>query len=78
MHGLVLTLGMLLSQLTTENFNKVEVGAHIQQVEELLGPASSVHYESGDELCLLWEGDDAVATVTFKKERVVSKWQVGL
>jgi hypothetical protein len=69
---------LLLLSFTAAQYDKLAVGDSLQTAEDLLGPATALHYESGDERCLLWEDGDVVVTVTFRKGRVVSKWQVGL
>ena len=67
MYGLAL---MLLS-FTGAHYDKLAVGDSLQLAEDLLGPATALHYQSGDERCLVWENGAVVVTVTFRQGRVV-------
>ena len=71
-------LALLLLSFTGAHYDKLGVGDSLQLAEDLLGPATALHYESGDERCLIWECGPVVVTVTFYQGRVVDKWQVGL
>jgi hypothetical protein len=71
-------LAALLLSFTLSDYNQIEVGQSSEFVHGLLGPAAGVNWEKGDEICLLWAEDDATITVTFKNDKVISKWQAGL
>lgn len=71
-------LALLLLSFTSPHYDKLAVGDSILLAEDLLGPPTALHYESGDERCLLWECGAVVVTVTFRQGRIIHKWQVGL
>ena len=66
------------SSLNRKNYEKIENGMSLREVEELLGPGKE--HVSGDQLVSYsWAEDSMHAiTVVFKDNKVVSKFQIGL
>lgn len=66
------------SSLSKENYEKIENGMTLREVEALLGPGTE--HVSGDKLVSYsWAEDSMHAiTVVFKDNEVVSKFQIGL
>jgi len=77
-YALALLLSITSQFISLEDYNKIEIGSTSEFVHGLLGPSERVNWEKGDEICLLWEEDDQTVAVTFKKDRVIDKWEVGL
>ncbi len=83
--GSMLLVGCGSSKVTKTNYEKVETGMTLEQVESVLGEGTettSMGVQIGDTggsaAIYVWEEGDKKITVTFKDNKVVTKMQTGL
>jgi hypothetical protein len=73
------------SKVTKKNYDKIETGMTVSQVENILGPgrenagvAGAVGKYEGSVRVMTWGGDKKSITVTFVNDKVVAKVAQGL
>ena len=73
------------SGVSKDNYDKIENGMTLAEVEKILGPdkkgasgAATLGGLTGKGATYVWEAGDKKITVAFKDDKVVSKSQIGL
>jgi len=67
------------SKVTKANYDKIQLGMSLEDVEELIGQHTAIKPSDGPNEIYVWKtGVSKAVTITFDKNRVIAKRAVGI